>query len=388
MAVALNQYRLYLLQVHDLHDANHYMIGRDFVNVWLGARAVIEGRIDTLFDVSTYLPWLRATFGAQLPFHDWSYPPHYLFVVAPFGLLPYPVAYLLWFVAGLCVLGGTLASMRLPLPPWLIVAALAPVALVNLLYGQNGPIVGALLLGGLWWRDARPWLAGALFAALTVKPQLGLLVPVVLVLQGNWRTIAWTVTWTALLVAASVLAFGWQAWRDYIVITSPLQMQIMTEGIGFFVNMMQTPFMAGRVLGLDTTGAAILHLVLAVPALGLTAWAAWRLRATSLRVGTVSVAAIATLIVSPYAMSYDMTVLAGAVLIWLALCRSRIGVGRGLLAAGAIVLPVVGPYVSALGAPVGPPFLFVLCAVVARDLWSQRHDNGQDHFVTHSATPA
>lgn len=367
LAAALNQYRIYLGQLEGLRDLSDYVLGRDFVNYWLGGRAVIEDRLDILFRSGPYLAWLRQTFWEDLPFHNWSYPPHYLFLAAPFGLLAYPAAYAVWYVTGLAAIGAVVRAMRLGLPSWLVLGALAPVALVNLLYGQNGPILGALLVGGLWWRDSRPWLAGILLGLLTVKPQLGILVPILLLLQGNWRTIAGACIAALSLILLSALAFGPGAWKDYVTLVSPLQYQIMTEGIGFFTSMMQTPFRAARALGLESEYAWLIHAAFALAALALAVYAARYLRDGPARRGATAATIAATFVVSPYAMSYDMVALVCAALIWIAFARQGFGAGRGLLAAAVFVLPLVGPYLSALKLPVGPLLVFALCIAIVGD---------------------
>lgn len=390
LAAALNQYRLYLGELDGLRDLSDYAIGRDFANYWLGGRAVIEDRLDILFRSGPYLAWLRQTFWEGLPFHNWSYPPHYLFLVAPFGLLAYLAAYAAWCTTGLVAIGTVVRAMKLDLPPWLVPGALAPVALVNVLYGQNGLILGALLVGGLWWRDSRPWLAGILLGLLTVKPQLGILVPVLLLLQGNWRTIAGACIAALSLILLSALAFGRGAWSDYVTLVSPLQYQIMTEGIGFFTSMMQTPFRAARALGLANEYAWPIHAAFALAALALAVYAAWRLRDGPARQSATAATIAATFVVSPYAMSYDMVALVCAALIWTASARQGFGAGRGLLAAAVFVLPLVGPYLSALKLPVGPLVVFALCIAIVGDARractsgrQQCYDGGEDTPAFH-----
>ena len=45
-------------------------------------------------------------------------------------------------------------------------------------------------------------LAGLAFALLTIKPQLGILVPLLLLFERNWRAIGWSAVFTVLLVLA------------------------------------------------------------------------------------------------------------------------------------------------------------------------------------------
>ncbi len=90
----------------------------------------------------------------------------------------------------------------------LLFLAVAPGVAVNVFFGQNGFVTAALLIGGLANLDRKPVLAGVLFGILTIKPQFGLLLPVLLVMTGRWRVIAAAVVTTAVLVALTSLWFG------------------------------------------------------------------------------------------------------------------------------------------------------------------------------------
>jgi hypothetical protein len=65
----------------------------------------------------------------------------------------------------------------------------------------------------------RPLIAGALMAFITIKPQLGLLLPLLLLLLPLWRAFAAAVV-TIALVVLGLLAFGAEPWR--ISTRSPL----------------------------------------------------------------------------------------------------------------------------------------------------------------------
>ncbi len=65
-------------------------IGRDFLNTWMGGRSAFAGGPAAWFDAPVYNKFLREFMGVPYV-HDyfWSYPPHILLFVWPFGLLPY-----------------------------------------------------------------------------------------------------------------------------------------------------------------------------------------------------------------------------------------------------------------------------------------------------------
>jgi hypothetical protein len=68
------------------------------------------------------------------------------------------------------------------------------------------------------------------------------------------------------------------------------------------VSMMTSPFGYGRVLGMAADHALLLHAAVALPVLALALTALWRIRDASLR-GFALI--IATMLVTPYGLSYD-----------------------------------------------------------------------------------
>ena len=116
------------------------------------------------------------------------------------------MAQLLWSLAGLaCLLTAGLAFCRRRLV--LLALLVSPASLLTLVTGQTGYFTAALLLFGLAILPRRPVLAGIAFGLLTLKPQLGVLLPVFLLARRDWATIA-AATITALgLVAASCWPF-------------------------------------------------------------------------------------------------------------------------------------------------------------------------------------
>ncbi len=184
------------------YDVTGHMIGRDFVGTWLGAKAALGGDPAQYFGFEAYNMWLRGFFGAAYPPHNWSYPPHLLLFTWPLGFLPYIAAYALYCAAGLLLYVAVVSDGERR-AGHLALLALAPAAILNIWAGQNGFITAALLVGGLLQLDRRPLLAGVLFGLLTIKPQLGLLLPVMLALTGRWRVIAAAAATIAVLAAVT-----------------------------------------------------------------------------------------------------------------------------------------------------------------------------------------
>lgn len=218
----------YLLSSPLPYDPIGYVVGRDFVNTWLGSRLALTGDPGAHFGFFAYNAALKEVFGENYPTHIWSYPPHFLLLSWPLGLMPYLTAYLVYTVLGL-VLYLAVVSDGERRADHLLLLTLAPATIVNIWCGQVGFLVAALLVGGLLQLDRRPILAGVLFGLLTIKPQLGLLIPLMLVLTGRWRTIAAAIVTIMVLCAATALAFGPGVWTAYASDAMPVQSQVLLK---------------------------------------------------------------------------------------------------------------------------------------------------------------
>lgn len=285
----------------------------DFTNLWYGGRLALEGRIDTLFDVDDYREGLRALFAPYIEDSEWSYPPTLLLIAVPLALLPLYTAYFVWSVGTLAFLTVLLRRAGLPLLACCLLW-ISPGAMQNALLGQNGALTAFLLFGGLLAARNRPVLAGLCFALLTIKPHLGLLVPVCLAAAGAWRAIFWSAFFAMLLASLTVICFGISAWTGFFTTTQPLMQTIMEAPFGQPYHARSiTVFVSARWLGLSVINSYLAQ-GLAMLSAAIMAWMLWRKQGTDplLRVGATGVL---TLVATPYGYSYDMVMLSAAVLI-------------------------------------------------------------------------
>jgi alpha-1,2-mannosyltransferase len=293
----------YFSNGNGLLDATGNLIGRDFANMWTGARAVTTDAVERLFDYESYRVFQTELFGVVLPPHNWSYPPHILVFIAPLAIFSYPAALAIWSIAGLALyLAACTRSKRDPFE--LALLALAPASLVNLLGGQNGFFTAAMIWTGLKLLDRKPVVAGIAFGLLSLKPQLGLLLPFVLVLDRRWLVIASTIATAAVLMAATALLFGPEIFLAYATKALPYQSKLFTEMDGIFVRMMPTAFMNARLAGADASVAWLIQAPVSVIAVAFVLWAWWKTEEPMLR-GAAFVTA--TFLASPYLFVYDMT---------------------------------------------------------------------------------
>lgn len=294
----------YLLKSPWPYDPIGYLIGRDFVNAWLGAKLALAGDPASHFGFDAYQTLLQKNFGANYPIHIWSYPPHLLLFTWPLGLMPYMAAYAVYCVFGL-ILYVAVASEGSRRCNHLAILVLAPAVTINIWCGQNGFVTAVLLIGGLTQLDRRPVLAGILFGLLSIKPQLGVLLPLMLALTGRWRTIVAAAATIALLVAATALVFGPEVWIAYVRDAMPVQSLYTFEGVHNFMMQMPTAFMNAKLAGLPLWACFAVQGVVSAATLAAVIWTFWRRRDPVLSIALFVTAAFT---VTPYAFNYDMVV--------------------------------------------------------------------------------
>jgi len=276
----------------------------DFTNLWTGARMALDGGVASLFDVEAYRATLRAMFSPDLPNQEWSYPPSMLLIGAPLAVLPIGAAYFAWTVGTIALLHFAIRPLRLPMPIH-IAALVSPAVVMNAVFGQNGAFTAALLIGGLLAAPRRPILAGVLFGLLTVKPQLGILVPFCLLASLNWRAIASAAVTTVLLVLLTGFAFGFDTWTLFFSETRPLMTAIMEAPfpMPYHANAL-TVFIMARSIGAGIDAAYIAQAVATVAAIAAAVWLWLPSTAIDPRRRALLTATLA-IVATPYGYTYD-----------------------------------------------------------------------------------
>ncbi len=337
----------YLLQSSPPHDQYGYLVGRDFVNTWMGARAALSGHTGQLFHLHVYMKQLVAAFGPMAP-HNWSYPPVLLLFIWPLGFLPYMAALAVWSATGFAAYLGSAALNR----SWrsLAFVAVAPAIGINLFSGQNGFFTAALLILVFRYWDKRPVLAGICLGLMLGKPHLVLLFPLALVLSGRWRLFVSAAATVLVLIGTTALVFGGEVWTDYFRLVMPVQRGVLDTGTGF-LTMMPTGFMHARMLGLPLALAWKVQIPFTLLAVASVGWTFAKRRDPLL---SYAVLITACFVVTPYIFNYDMVVFG-----WLlAVLWSRFGAAwdRALLLA-VWTLPVAMLFYGEWYLPVAAPLM-------------------------------
>jgi hypothetical protein len=357
-------------------DGTNFVYGRDFLNTWMGGRSTFSGGPAALFDVRVYNDALRQMLGTAYQEHYWSYPPHLMLFIWPLGLMPYLPAYVAWCVVGIALYLFA-CSAAIPRRHMLFLAV-APGVAVCIFFGQNGFYTAALLIGGLLNLDRRPVLAGVLFGILTVKPQLGMLLPVILLLERRWLTIAAAVATTAVLVAATSMLFGLSIWFEFWQKIVPQQQWLTENGGGLLFAMVSSVFYGARLVHLPLAAAWAIQYATAALALAAVVWTYWQRRDPAL---SLALFVTATFLFTPYILNYDMVVFGFVV----ALLRERADntMRDHWLLIAVWTLPVTMMFAGAIGVPLAP---IVLIAFACWLLWRLAQGDGSEVRTLPEAT--
>ena len=290
----------------------------DFVSYWAASVLALGGDPAAAYNIATHRAVEASVvdFDSLMPF---PYPPPFLFLLLPFGLLPYAGAAGLWIAA---TFTGYFAVARRLMPGsgWLVAAF--PAVLVNGVIGQNGFLTAGLFIAGLLALPKRPFVAGLILGCLIIKPQLGVLLPVAFIAGGHWRAVAGAALSALGLLLLALILFGAEPYRAMIDLM-PLYASIASDGLVGW-HKMASVYASLRLAGIPADIAWAPHILVALAAAA-AVWLVWRkecglpAKAAMLAVGTA--------LVSPYFYLYDTLILIVPFL-WLA----AEGTNRKLLA--------------------------------------------------------
>ncbi len=274
-----------LIDYHDFHLVGAMIARSDLDHAY--AFADLAERQRAFYGLTSFMPW--------------TYPPQFDFVVAPLAHLPIGLGYAL-FTAGTFALYLVTLRRLAPESYLSVVILLAPAFVVVLLCGQNGFLTGALIgaaAHGLAGR--RPW-AGAPLGLMAIKPHLAIALALYTLMSRRWGAAGLALVIAAFTSALATIAFGFGVW--------PAFFHGVREAGGFLAHgdypltRMVSAYAFVRSLGLPAAFATAAQVVYAGAAIAAMAIATQRFSERQ----AIGVAALASLMMSPYAYDYDLPV--------------------------------------------------------------------------------
>lgn len=356
-------------------------IGGDYVAFDVAATAASEGAAASAYDQQSFESLLlehgppRKRYGLT-----WQYPPTYFLLIAPLALLSYGAGYAAWTGGTILFFFGTLRAAG---ACWLalFVVLSSPTVFQAAVTGQNGFLTAGLLLAATLLPKRRPVVAGLAAALLTVKPQLGILLPVAFAAAGCWRAFAVAAAGAAALVLAATLAYGVTIWPAFAGGLGGAADHLAAARMPLFK--MTTPYAALLYAGLPSAASAVGAAAIAAAAVATTAIVWRRIKDAELRA-----AALLALVffAAPYGFYYELTIVLAA----LALVAKR-ALAQGWLKGEQASL--VGLYLLTMSLPgaaahvgVSSGFLVVLAAAAV--VFRRVHAEAPGAFAVTSASAA
>lgn len=299
------------------------VLGRDFLNWWTVANLATESKYNDIYNPELLVSHTSNDIKKSGVVFNFAYPPQTLFPVSVLSNFSYIKALILWSFIGVFIFSiPAFIFQKSKLFSLLVV--FSPTTFLNLTTGQNGLFTGALLICGLMLLESKPILSGLLFGLLTIKPHLGLLIPIALIAGGYRKAFIWAVISTVSLIIVSVIFFGvgvWEAWFN----NSPwdYSKNFIESGVGLAIFMQPSPFVSIRMLFDNINLAWFFQALSSIFTVGCVIYAFKKCKLLELK---VSVLIVATYLVTPYIHSYDMTAFS-MVIIW----QLSRGIQRGFI---------------------------------------------------------
>ena len=366
-------------------DGTTLIVGRDFLQFWMYGRAAWMPDPGRFYDLQTYNDAIAAILGPDYPGQNWPYAPNIMLFTAPFGKLPYLAALGAWLAVGLAVFVGVGARLF----GWrraLVAVLLSPAAVFCLISGQASFVTAPILLTIFATLDRRPQLAGVLIGLLTVKPQLGLLFPVLLIASGRWRVFVTASVTAVAIVGLTTAFFGIQVWSDFFSTGLAAQKLVMTDPDRLTTRFIPTIFVNLRGIGASYGLATALQACAAILAAGAVAFAGryYKDADPEYHAGLFLACSICAV---PYFMAYDT--LALTCLAVLLLAHEKLDARGCVLAKLVFWLPLLQMVLGTWHIP-GPAL--IPAAFAAHMLWRIMHARGVQRPHTRlpqqSAVPA
>jgi arabinofuranan 3-O-arabinosyltransferase len=294
---------------------------QDFLQFYISAKLIRQGRLSQLFDPHVAAAELHAIVGSptgvKLPT---VYGPQVGLLLYSFSRLPFLAAALVWVAASVllyflcCYLVWRVCPNLQGHKGLVVLLAVAfPAFFHFVIRGQiSGLILVCFVAAFFAFRSGHPFLAGLALGSLIVKPQFLVAIPVVLLAAGAWKSFAGVVIAAVGQLGVAWMYFGTAVMRSYasVLWRIPRMLALVEPGVSqaqmhslrsFWVQLVPWPPLS---LGLyAASSVAILLLVV-------FSWKSqgpWAVRFSAL--------VLASVLVNPHLFVYDLLVLAPPLLL-------------------------------------------------------------------------
>jgi len=282
----------------------------DFAMFWYSGKLLVMNFINAHGGHAAPDAWEAKTFRLSMvtptrAFHlNWMYPP-------PMGLLAIvysslPLALSFWVFRAVFLLASAVLLRWAGLSWGVVAMGLAsPAELHDMLGGQNGALTGGIVVAALLLVDRKPARGGVLAGLLCIKPQMGLMLPLILFRRQRLAALGACAACVAVLALLTLPIEGWQAWSWFFAtaVHAPVQFVSVPLTQSFPAAGITVYFMA-RSLHAGSAVAWLLQGVSSAIAAGLI-WRQWRLQAAEPE-RRMAITLCLWILLTPYGYLYDL----------------------------------------------------------------------------------
>ena len=302
-------------------------LGGDFLQDWVGgyiAGSAEQSDRERLYDLE-YVKSIQHD--AQIVGFEWPekkyfpmvYPPFFYQAMQPATLLSYPVACKLWgLFCGVAISLSAYLFYRFHEPSrgQIGIAVLAALfffpLIIALTMGQKSTLL-LLVLGGtfLLLHHKKPLPAGLVFGLIAVKPHLGIVIGLTMLLKRQWSFAV-----GALLTVGTLVGISWwhnpRVWSDYFGVVS--SMNDYVESGGYQLAQSHSLWGASQLLFAGVVSSLWVKVIAGLVAI-VVLFLLWRVMSGAVDLSSrrfacqFSAMTLVTVMLSPHFYTYDLTIL-------------------------------------------------------------------------------
>jgi hypothetical protein len=297
-------------------------LNSDFMAFWAFPRFAAANKVADIYNAASLGGFEQKLYPGFQSFYPYLYPPTLLLAIWWLKFCGFALAQTIWTVAGVVALAGAGLWFFGPARKFAVVAMLAcPAALITGATGETAFFTTALLLAGFAALPKRPLLAGLFFGLLTLKPQLGFLIPFALLGLGAWRSILVAISVVLALVMLSCIAFPASLWLVWAHTLPEYQADYFAAVHQLNLNIIVTPAANAVLLG---AGPSLAWALQALCSIAIAAATFWTFRRAAYE-RAVALLFTGMFLAVPHAYAYDTIPLTASLVLGFNIRQAGIG---------------------------------------------------------------
>lgn len=219
----------YFTTANNTIDRDGDVVGRDFLTFYTAAKMAENGQAELAYNVDAHHQAQKDFRPQTTHVRPWYYPPAALIVVKPFANnFSFDAGFVAWTVVGFSVF--LLCLFLIGARGWVLLLGATTPTTLSIISGQFSFYLTALFTLALHaLLRGQQVLAGLCFGLLTIKPQMGILIPFALLAARQWVAIVYAVLTAVVLHGAAYSLYGEDAFRAFTGVGKEFKLFLFSE---------------------------------------------------------------------------------------------------------------------------------------------------------------